>query len=672
MTRHKLISLSLAFFSIFFVIVLFYQQSAVLESFEAKTFDLRFKTLRGAIAPNRDIAIIAIDEKTLAELGRFPFTRRNYTQLIDQVTAAGAKALLMDAFFPEQEDPATDQEFAAAMQRSKIVTLASAIEYAPSGKPTNMVTSLPELTQGAKAVAHINFQPDEDGVNRQTPLVLSYQDKTIPSLGLSGAMAGLGETAFRVDDYSINIGTRTIPLDAQGMMLINYIGPPGIYPRFSFSDVSRGRVPAENLRGKILFMGATALGIYDMRVTPFHTNSPGVEVHANIADSIIRGSFIRRSGLEALADLFFIICLGAAVFTITARLKPILAVPLVVAVMSCHWGLVYLFFLNGAWLGIIYPLVSMLISFILSLSYRFIVLDRHAREIRSIFSSYVSSKIVDQLVSDPGSAKIGGDSREITILFSDLRGFTTYSESVDPYLVLKTLNEYLDAMTRVIMDHDGTVDKFLGDGIMAYWGAPLPQKNHAERAMACTLAMAETMKRLQQKWQAANVPSLFFRIGIHTGEAIAGNIGAQGKKMEYTVIGDTINLASRLEGTAKYYGVDILASQMTRQAAGEQFLFRELDRIRVVGKSVPITIYELLGKTSDPLSRENRIKISEYSKGLELYRQRRFAEAKSIFAAILADMPRDTPTLLYLARCDHFLEAPPPEDWDGVFDRTTK
>jgi adenylate cyclase len=227
-------------------------------------------------------------------------------------------------------------------------------------------------------------------------------------------------------------------------------------------------------------------------------------------------------------------------------------------------------------------------------------------------------------------------------------------------------------MTKVIMDHDGTVDKFLGDGIMAYWGAPLAQKNHAALAINCTLKMATTMEQLQQKWQAANVPGLSFRIGIHSGEAIAGNIGAQGKKMEYTVIGDTVNLASRLEGTAKYYGVDILVSETTRQAAGETFLYRELDRIRVVGKSVPITIFELLGQRNALTSSQDANRTGEFGKGLIFYRACRFTEALAVFAAILADMPQDTPSLLYKARCEYFLANPPSPEWDGVFDRRDK
>jgi adenylate cyclase len=664
----KLAVFLLAFVSIFIVIALYYNQNSFLEAFEAKTYDLRYKSLRGAVTPSADIAIIAIDDKSIAELGRFPWTRSEYVRLLDRLSAAGAKVVLFDAFYSEKETPAKDRSFATAIKRAGNVVLAVPFDFDKQLRVIGSTHSLPEIEGVAAGIGHINLLPEDDGVNRRNILILEENGKLVPSLGLKGAMEALGEKEFSPGSFEIKLGDKHIPVDGNYSMWINYAGPPGNYPRYSFTDIANGRVDPALLKGKVLFLGATALGVYDMRVTPFHNNTPGVEVHAAVADSIISGRFIRRTGLEALLDMAFIVMLGLATFYLTMRLRLHVAIPAAIVLSACYVWLSYWFFLQGHWVSMIYPILAAMVALSAGGSFRYLVLDRSAREMRSMFSSYLSAKLVARLEKEPDAAKIGGDNKEVTVLFTDIKGFTSFSETRSPQEVVTRLNEYLAAMVQVIDQFDGTVDKFIGDGIMVYWGAPLAQPDHAKLAIACMLEMKNTMARLGVKWEKEGLVPFIIRGGALSGEVVAGNIGCNGKKMEYTLIGDTVNQASRLEGTAKYYGVSFLIGESTYLLARDTYRFRELDKIRVVGKHVPVTVYELIGTLPEP--EDNR--VAKFAAALALYREHKWEDAEKYFASILDEVPEDKPSKIYLERCEYYKNTPPPKEWDGVFNRVDK
>jgi adenylate cyclase len=661
-------SVLLSALSVLFVLTLYYSQNPFLEAFEARTYDLRFREMRGAVPLEPSIAIIAIDDKSIAELGRYPWTRSQYARLLERLKAAQAKAVMFDAFFPEREDMVNDQAFSAAMQKSGNVTLAQLFEYGPDGQVKGVTRSLPEFERAAVSSGQINLFPDEDGVNRRVPLLIEADGKLHPSLGMTAAMIALGVKDYSAEAFDVVVGERHIPVDAQYAMWINYTGPPGGYPRYSFTDVVHGRVPAEALKGKVLFIGATALGVYDMRVTPFHGNTPGVEIHATVADNIISDRFIRQGGLEALVDMLFIVALGMLAYFMTTRLRLYGAIPATVLMLSAYIWFTYDMFESGHWISIIYPTLSAILALLVGGSFRYLVLERSAREMRSMFSSYLSPKLVARLEKDPDAAKIGGDSKEVTVLFTDIKGFTTFSESHPPQVVVSRLNEYLGEMVKIIEQHDGTIDKFIGDAVMAYWGAPLAQPDHARLAMGCVAAMATKMGELRGKWLAEGVEPFSIRGGLHSGEVVAGNVGFAGKKMEYTVIGDTVNLASRLEGTAKYYGITYLVGEQTRMLAPEACPYRELDKIRVVGKHLPVTIYEpQVGPGA-----LSGAQLARFHAGLQHYRQREWVLAQDEFSALLVELPDDKPSQLYVGRCDYFITQPPAEDWDGVFNRAEK
>ncbi len=664
----KAVSFLLAIIPVFIVTALYYNQNSFLESFEARTYDLRFKSLRGAIPPSADIGIVAIDDKSIAELGRFPWTRSQYVRLLERLSAAGVKVVLFDVFFPERETAAIDRSFAAAVKKAGNVVLAATFDFDKEFRVVGSTRTLPEIERAAAGVGHINLMPEEDGVNRRNWLLIETEGKLIPSLGLAGAMAALGEQEFIPGPFDIKLGNRHIPVDENYSMWINYTGPPGIYPRYSFTDIVHGRVDAGQLKGKVLFLGATALGIYDMRVTPFHGNTPGVEVHATIADNIISGRFIRHTGLEALVDIALIITMGLLTFYLTTRLRLYGAIPATILLSAGYVWLSYWFFLQGHWVSMIYPPLAAMTALMVGGSFRYLVLEQSARELRNMFSSYLSPKLVARLERDPEAVKLGGDNKEVTVLFTDIEGFTTFSEKHAPQEVVGRLNEYLGQMVTVIEQFDGTVDKFIGDGIMAYWGAPLAQPDHAKMAITCILEMNKIMGTLRAQWEAEGVQPFKIRGGVQSGEVVAGNIGLRGKKMEYTVIGDTVNQAARLEGTAKYYGVGFLVGENTYKMTRDSHSYRELDQIRMLGKQASVTIYQLI---ATPSAYEHKL-IEQFAAALVCYRARDWEDAKKLFAFILREYPGDRPSQIYLDRCEYFAQNPPPQDWDGVFNRIDK
>jgi adenylate cyclase len=651
------------------VTLLYYKQNAFLEGVEARTYDLRFKSLRGPLPVHPDIAIIAIDDKSIAELGRFPWSREQYVRLLDRLSLAQPKVVLFDVLFPEVESPEMDRALAEAIRRSGNVVLATAFEFDRQFGIKGRTASLPQFERAAAGVAHINIVPEDDGVIRRNLLLVRPEEgRVVPSLGLRAAMIHLGVNEVGSGSFRVQIGQREIPVGRDGTLWINYMGGAGHYPRYSFADVVQGRVDPELLRGKTLFLGATALGVYDMRVTPFDANMPGVEVHAAVADDILSGRYIEHTGLQALFDLVMIALLGGLSYFLTTRLRLQHAITAVLCLAAGYVALSYGLFLRGQFVSMIYPPLVALIALLVGGGFRFMVLERNAREMRAMFSSYLSNKLVSQLEKNPGAVRIGGDTREVTVMFTDIKGFTAFSERHKPQVVVSRLNEYLAAMVQLIHKHDGTVDKFMGDGILAYWGAPLSQPDHAKRAVACAVAMRDLMAELDTRWRQQGVEPFAIRGGLQSGDVVAGNIGSRGLKMEYTVIGDTVNQASRLEGMAKYYGVDFVVGDETYLRTCDSFRFRRLDRVRVVGKDIPVAIHELRGV---PQAQEDRLETL-FAAALAQFRQQHWEQAEKAFLAILAEFPNDMPSRLYLERCLQFKVAPVGPDWDGVFNRQDK
>jgi len=602
----KYITVLLSLFIAAFVVVLYYMQTGFLDSFEARTYDIRFKAMRGHIPHNREIVIIAIDEKSLEELGRFPWSRGLFSELINFLSESGAKAVLLDVLFPEEESPEVDGGLAVSIKSFGAVTIGVAFEFSEDGRVASIIDNIPVLTSSAKNTSHINIFPDEDGIIRWTRLVIPYEGKLYPSLALTAAMEVMGIDEIGLGDCRVTLGSKVIHTDTDAGMLINYSGPPGTYVSFSFSDVVKGRVAPGKLKDKVIFVGATAIGIYDMRVTPFSNNSSGVEVNANVADTILRGNFLQRGTVESIIDLLSIVFLGIVVSLVTARLRASVSFPLVLVLAAGHIVYSYIMFLAGRWVSMIYPFLSVALSYSVIAYMRFFYLDRKANEIRSMFSSYVSKKVVDELLKDPRLATVGGDSRIITIMFADIKNYTTYSENRRPRDVVKILNDYLSEMTNVIIEYEGTLDKFLGDGILAYWGAPLEQKNHTELAVRCAMEMTRRMEGLQRKWVSEGIEPLSFGIGINTGEVIVGNIGVKGKKMEYTIIGDNVNLTYRIQDESRDVNCPVITGSLL-ETVKEIVIAEPMGEVIVKGKHIPVNVYALRGTRNSKMEANEHV-----------------------------------------------------------------
>ncbi|QBK05185.1 CHASE2 domain-containing protein [Hylemonella gracilis] len=370
------VSLLLALVSVVGVVWLYYAQNDFLESFEARSYDLRFKSLRGPLPVQSDITIIAIDDKSIAALGRYPWTRQQYVRLLDKLEAIKPRVVLFDVFFPEPESTEVDNALARALARAGNVVLASTFAFDAQGRVTGRTGSLPALEAAAAGRGHINLRPEDDGVNRRNDLQITYQDgpsgqtRLMPALGLSAALFMLGADTFGAEPFRVWIARgqellRSVPVNGDGALWINYLGSAGAYPRVSFVDVLEGRVDPVLLRDKAVFLGATALGVYDMRVTPFHPNTPGVEVHAAVADNILSQRYIHRTGMQALFDLLMIVVIGFLSFAFTARLRLQRAIPAVLGLVALYLCLAYGMFLQGQWVSMVYPPVAAVLALLL-------------------------------------------------------------------------------------------------------------------------------------------------------------------------------------------------------------------------------------------------------------------------------------------------------------------
>ena len=606
--------------------VLYLGNARFLELLEEKTLDMRF-AIRGKIAPGPETIIAAIDEQSIKQLGRFPWPRSVWGRVVDRLTEEGAKVIVFDVFFSEQENVESDDLFQQAIRRSNRVVLPMVFDLVEGYQGTGftdrtldfmaasayagikhsdmpytpiaakkVLPTLPRLSVFAKSLAHINMLSDRDGTLRWEMLAIQYHDDFYAPISLQAARLFLGIKSEELSlDYAgaVHLGAITIPTDEYGRMLINYRGPNRIFPQYAISDILDRATPPGVFKDKIVLIGATAIGLYDLRVTPFSTNMAGIEKHANVVDNILRHDFIRRS---ETAVVFLIMLFAIALGLALPRLGATAGVLAFLALFLGYLGFVYyLFAAKGIWFNLVYPSSALLFGYTSQTAYRFFMEERRARDIRKMFSSYVSKRIVDELIRDPSKAKLGGDRKEVTVLFSDIRGFTSFSEKHEPEEVVSLLNEYLGAMTNIVFEHEGTLDKFIGDAIMALWGAPVGQPDHAERACRCALAMIEKLKELQKKWAAEGKHVIDIGIGINTGGMVVGNMGAEGKKMDYTAIGDNVNLGARLESLTRQYNSHIIISEYTFAKVKDIVEVTELGTVTVKGKQQPVMIYNLLG-----------------------------------------------------------------------------
>jgi adenylate cyclase len=532
----------------------------------------------------------------------------------------------------------------------------------------------------AETEGFFNVFPDPSGTVRKVPLLMKLDGMPYPSLALEVLRLGLGETEIvlhgseKIDTpekglLGVSIGNRFIPTDDAGQLNVNYRGPGKTFPYLSAVDILDGK-HAGALNKKYVLIGTSAAGLSDLRATPFSSTFPGVEVHATVIDNILSNDPFTYDIYTEIGITYTLIAVGgillSALLAFTGPLAGSLGGILFIGgAVICNYQF---FFLQNKLVGISYPMLTVTGVFIMVTIFNYFVEDRQKRFIHGAFSHYVSPQVVNQLVKSPDQLTLRGEERNLTVLFADIRNFTNISEKMDSQHLGLFMNRYLTAMGEIIMHHQGMVDKFIGDAIMAIWGAPLGQENHAENAVRASIEMVGKLAELQnaESWKA--LPTIRIGIGINTGMVSVGNFGSD-KRFDYTVIGDAVNLASRIEGLNKIYGTGVIISEFTRKALGDRFAYRFLDMVRVKGKEKPVKIYEPLQEGS--LHYSLKKEIETFDCAVQSYQTRKFDEAFQLMEGLYESHPSALHRL-YMDRIQAYRKDPPPQDWNGVSDLNIK
>ena len=585
-------------------------------------------TLRGAVTVPDSVVIVAIDEASIRDEGHWPWPRERLAELVRRLDQAGAASMVFDIVWSEAQPG--DEQLAAAIAASgrSILPLAFTLkqdEQAPVDEPSLRHSALARvehaerfaryppihasgllppvlpLREAAQSLGSIQVFPDADGIFRWEPLVLEYDSALYPALSVAAAAAYLGlwnEDVVLVAAEALRLGPgHRVSTDVWGRTLIPYYGGGGSFRYYSATDVLSGKVGAGQLAGKVVMIGATAVGLHDQISTPFAALMPGVEKQATMIAALSEGRFITRAA--HWLELAVLILVGVLVAVVAARpgIWWVMATYLL-AIGGALFAGYALFRWAGLWFDISYLLANLLSASILVSTYKYIAEERLSRRIKGLFASYVHQDIVDELIRHPESARLGGGRRTVTVLFSDIRGFTRFSEEHSPEQVVARLNEYYTAMSELIFHHQGTLDKFIGDAIMAFWGAPLRQPDHTLRAVRCALDMIDRLERLNTDWRRRGEQAFECGIGIDCGEVLIGNIGAEGRKMDYTAIGDHVNIASRVEGLTKQHPGSLLITghvvTALRDQAGEfpaDVGIESVGETRVRGRSEAVVVY---------------------------------------------------------------------------------
>jgi len=640
----------------------------LLGQIERKTYDMRLRALPSA--PPRFVTIAAIDEVSLAKIGRWPWSRTTFAALAERLDQLGARVIAFDLFFPERESPRADAQFARAISSTRKVVLgtvfidndteirylgpaglaAARLAIAPQAiadvrssaqgepvfkrpEPYGVLVNILELQRGAAYAGHIDVPPDPDGVVRRAPLIRRFDGRYFPAFDVQVARAYLSAEvpALELASYGIaglKLGEHSIPLDEEGRLLVRH-RRPGSFAAVPIVDILEGRADPALLKGRVVLVGNTATGIGDVRVTPFGATLPGVEVRASIIESLLQGDALQRPEWMMVADVAAMALIALVLIVLLPRLGVSGGGVLAAALLGGYLALaIYLFESQGLWLNLVYPtlLVALLFATATLVEYFFTFSEK--RYLKVAFQHYVPPAVVDDLVADAGKLQLGGEKRELTVLFSDIRGFTTLSEAMAPEDLVKLMNEYFTVMTEKVFEHRGSLDKYIGDAIMAIFGAPLAEPQHAELACRAALDMVRTLRSFQDTLRQRGLPAIDIGVGINTGPMVVGNMGSK-SRFNYTVVGDAVNLASRIEHLNKEYGTNILVSEYTYLPLKDEFpLAREVDRVRVRGRAQPVHLFELFA--------EERDWLDEYRAAYAVMRDGDAQRAAGLFAALHA------------------------------------
>lgn len=680
---------------IFFLTSIFYL-IGLFQAWEWKTWDWRLQAFADSSHASKNIILILIDQQSLDvyadEQGlSWPWPREMYAYLLEYCRRAGAKAVGFDLFFSETSSwgEADDMVFAESMQAANIAFLPaffSSQEQTAKDDPAFLlkdlsvdhipftvdeIISMQSVTlpielylNSARDLGNVNFSPDKDGIYRRLPLVIKYQDRLFPSLPWTMVSFIRKERPFT-----------KIPVDRHGNMVLNYHGPTDVYPLYSaaavinsFAQLEAGQEPQislDELRDKIILVGGSAPGLLDLRPTPFSPVAPGVGIQAVAIDNLLSEDFIRIPPVGIL--LLFIAFISILTGIVTSVLPKIIHIIFFAAgIFLLPLVLAYLAYFLGIWLEFVAPEFAVLTAFTAATLANYNVEGKKKRFIKNVFQYYLSPHVIENMIEDPSKLRLGGERKEISSFFSDLAGFTSISESLSPEDLVHLLNAYLSEMTDIILDTGGTLDKYEGDAIIAFWNAPVDQTDHALRAAKAAVLCQKRLAEIRGPFKDKFGHELHMRIGLNSGQAVVGNMGAE-NRFDYTAMGDTVNLASRLEGACKQYHIPILMGESTYDQIRDVYAAREIDLIRVLGKKKPVHVYEPV-EEMEKISPEKLKGIQVFHEGLNAYRKRDWSSALDLFSS-LGD---DRAAQVYVERINILKKEPPPSDWTGVFELKSK
>jgi len=539
--------------------------------------------------------------------------------------------------------------------------------------------NIKKLTRAAVLTGYFNIFPDSDGITRRFVDVVKFRNKLFPPAVIQMLAVYYGDLKPKIEFEEfgvsgIHVGTRTIPVDEFGRSLINYYGPEGEFKRISVSDVLDGSISDEELEkaldGRLVIVGATAMGIYDIRHTPFGSMA-GPEVEATYMQNVIDGIVPSKAGWFFIFNFLSILFMGVVLILTMKRVKIFGG-----AVVAAFLIVLYILFQRVMFtqyliqLDVLYPILSIILVYAGLAFFKFFVEASERKYIQGAFGHYLSPAVINQILKDPSQLQLGGIRKEMTVLFSDIAGFSSVSETIEPEELVQLLNVYLTEMSDIIMGQDGTVDKYEGDAIIAFFGAPLDDPKHPYHCVLAALNMQKKLAEMREGWKKEGKPLLRMRIGLNTGNMVVGNMGSK-SRMDYTIMGDSVNLGARIEGANKAYGTETMVTHYTYNLCRDFFDFRELDTIRVVGKQEAITVYELLGVKGEISADKGKI-LETYNMGLSHYKAREWDKAIDSFGEVLNYDETDGPSLTYLERCLDFQVRPPDVNWDGVYILTSK
>ena len=668
------------------VIALFLSGVPLLDQLELKTYDMRLRALKNA--PPRHVTIAAIDEQSLARLGRWPWSRTTFAALAERLNQMGARVIAFDLFFPERESPRADGEFARAIASTKKVVLgtvfversdeirhlgpaalaAAKLTIAPQAiadvrssgeaektfpmqEPHGWIVNILELQRSAAYVGHINVLPDKDGVVRRAPLVVRFDGRYFPAFDVQVARTFLEVEvpALEIAPYGIagiRLGSRYVPLDEDGRLLVRH-RRSGSFATVSIADILEGRADPALLRGRVVLIGNTAQGIGDVRVTPFGATLPGVEIRANIIESVLQGEVLQRPEWMSVLDVAAMVVIGLVLIVLLPRFGVTGGSLLAAGLLGGYLLLaLHLFQAEGWWLNLVYPTLLVALLLTSATFAHYFTTFSEKRYLKRAFQHYVPPAVVESLVADADRLRLGGEKRELTVLFSDIRGFTTLSEAMAPEDLVKLLNEYFTAMTEKVFAHRGSLDKYIGDAMMAVYGAPIAEPQHAALACRTALDMVRALRSLQESLRSRKLPAIDIGIGINTGPMVVGNMGSA-SRFNYTVVGDAVNLASRIEHLNKDYGTNILVSEYTFEQVKHEFpVSREVDRVRVRGRAQPVRLFELI-----PEGKHASLDwLDDYRAAYAVMREGDTARAATLFEALHARVV-DSVSALHMLHC---------------------